>query len=48
MRVALRQTRIDGIATNLALHTSILDDDAFRGGAVTTGYLQKESVSSHV
>ena len=48
MRVALRQTRIDGIATNLAFHSSILDDDAFRSGAVTTAYLQKESVSSHV
>jgi acetyl-CoA carboxylase biotin carboxylase subunit len=48
MRVALRQTRIDGIATNLAFHASILDDDAFRNGAVTTAYLQKESVSSHV
>ncbi len=48
MRVALRQTRIDGIATNLAFHSSILDDDAFRRGAVTTAYLQKESVSSHV
>ncbi len=48
MRVALRQTRIDGIATNLAFHSSILDDDAFRDGAVTTAYLQKESVSSHV
>jgi len=48
MRVALRQTRIDGIATNLAFHSSILDDDAFRNGAVTTAYLQKESVSSHV
>jgi acetyl-CoA carboxylase biotin carboxylase subunit len=48
MRVALEQTRIDGIATNVALHASILENDAFRNGAVTTAYLQKESVSSHV
>jgi len=48
MRVALKQTRLDGIATNIALHASILEDDAFRNGAVTTAYLQKESVSSHV
>jgi len=48
MRVALKQTRIDGIATNLAFHASILEDDAFRSGAVTTAYLHKESVSSHV
>jgi len=48
MRVALKQTRIDGIATNLAFHASILEDDGFRSGAVTTAYLHKESVSSHV
>jgi acetyl-CoA carboxylase biotin carboxylase subunit len=48
MRVALRQCRIDGIATNLALHTAILADDAFRRGAVTTAYLQTERVPSHV
>ncbi|MBD5604346.1 MAG: ATP-grasp domain-containing protein [Candidatus Eremiobacteraeota bacterium] len=47
MRVALRQCRIDGIATNLAMHASILGDETFRRGAVTTAYFRTEHVPSH-
>jgi acetyl-CoA carboxylase biotin carboxylase subunit len=41
MRAALRQCRIDGIATNIALHEAILADDEFARGAVTTDYFAR-------
>lgn len=40
MREALGQCAIEGITTNIPLHNNILADEAFRGGAVTTGFLK--------
>ena len=41
LRAAIAATRIDGIATNLALHAEILADPEFRRGGVDTGYLAR-------
>jgi len=41
MRAAIAVTRIDGVATNLALHSGILSDPEFLAGGVDTGYLAR-------
>ena len=41
MRGALARCDISGVATNLALHRSILDTAEFRDGAVDTGFLER-------
>lgn len=41
MRVALADTRIDGIATNLSLHRRIFEDPAFCAGATDIHHLEK-------
>ncbi len=41
MRAALRETYIDGVATNVALHAAVLADDEFAAGGVDTGYLAR-------
>jgi acetyl-CoA carboxylase biotin carboxylase subunit len=38
---ALRETRVEGIATNLATHAAILADDSFRRGEVSTDFLSE-------
>jgi acetyl-CoA carboxylase biotin carboxylase subunit len=38
---ALGQTRIDGVATNIAFHRSVLKDPEFAAGGVDTGYLTR-------
>jgi acetyl-CoA carboxylase biotin carboxylase subunit len=38
---ALAECRIDGVATNLALHRSVTADAGFRAGGVDTGFLEK-------
>jgi acetyl-CoA carboxylase biotin carboxylase subunit len=38
---ALGQTRIDGVATNIAFHRSVLKDSEFAAGGVDTGYLTR-------
>jgi len=39
---ALREVRISGIRTNRAFLLRVLDSDAFRRGAIDTGYLDRE------
>ncbi len=39
LRRALEQTRVDGIATNIAFHLAVLDDREFQAGGVDTGFL---------
>jgi acetyl-CoA carboxylase biotin carboxylase subunit len=39
-RTALASLDIRGVATNTAMHRSILDDDEFRAGAVTTDWFE--------
>jgi acetyl-CoA carboxylase biotin carboxylase subunit len=41
LRAAIAVTRIEGIATNLALHAEILADPEFMAGGVDTGYLAR-------
>jgi acetyl-CoA carboxylase biotin carboxylase subunit len=41
LRAAIAVTRIEGIATNLALHAEILADPGFMAGGVDTGYLAR-------
>ncbi len=42
---AVRDTRIEGIATNLSTHAAILDDEAFRRGEVSTDFLSERIVA---
>jgi acetyl-CoA carboxylase biotin carboxylase subunit len=39
MRAALARTELAGVATNIALHTMILEDPRFVHGGVDTGFL---------
>jgi acetyl-CoA carboxylase biotin carboxylase subunit len=39
MQTALRECRIDGLATNLSLHATLMADASFAKGAVDTGFL---------
>lgn len=41
MQRAIAQSRVVGVASNLALHATILGDPEFRAGAVDTGYLAR-------
>lgn len=41
MRQALAATRIEGVATNIALHQAILADPEFEAGGVDTSYLPR-------
>jgi len=41
MRRALAETRIHGVATNLAFHSDVLADPEFEKGGVDTGYLPR-------
>jgi len=41
LRLAIAQTRIDGVATNLPFHAEILDDPEFEKGGVDTSYLPR-------
>lgn len=41
MKTALANCRIDGVATNLALHRALMDDQEFARGAVDTGFLPR-------
>ena len=41
MDTALAQCRIEGPASNLALHRRILRDEGFRAGAVDTAWLAR-------
>ncbi len=55
MRRALAETRIEGVATNLAFHSDVLADPEFEKGGVDTGYIPRflerrrsvEEVSAH-
>jgi acetyl-CoA carboxylase, biotin carboxylase subunit len=38
---ALKETRISGVATNIAFHRSVLKDPEFAAGGVDTGYLAR-------
>jgi acetyl-CoA carboxylase biotin carboxylase subunit len=40
MRSALAETRIEGVATNLAMHAALLEDPEFVAGRVDTRYLE--------
>jgi acetyl-CoA carboxylase, biotin carboxylase subunit len=39
MRAALARARVVGVATNIALHTTLLQDASFEAGGVDTGFL---------
>jgi len=41
MRLALAEMRVDGIATNLALHRRIVEDEAFAAGGVDIHHLER-------
>jgi acetyl-CoA carboxylase biotin carboxylase subunit len=41
LRAAIAVTRIDGVASNLALHSAILSDPEFMAGGIDTGYLAR-------
>jgi acetyl-CoA carboxylase, biotin carboxylase subunit len=41
LRTALAETRIDGVATNIAFHLTVLDDPEFQAGGVDTGFLAR-------
>jgi acetyl-CoA carboxylase biotin carboxylase subunit len=41
LRAAVAMTRIDGVATNLALHADVLADAEFSNGGVDTSYLAR-------
>jgi acetyl-CoA carboxylase biotin carboxylase subunit len=42
LRSALADTRITGVATNIAFHRAVLDDPEFQAGGVDTGYLARQ------
>jgi len=42
MRIALSEMVIDGIKTNIPLHTDIMNDAAFQAGGVNIHYLEKK------
>lgn len=41
MRLALADTRIEGISTNLALHRALFEDPAFCAGETDIHHLEK-------
>jgi acetyl-CoA carboxylase biotin carboxylase subunit len=41
MRRALEETVVDGIDTTLSFHLRVMDDPAFRKGAIHTGYIEE-------
>jgi acetyl/propionyl-CoA carboxylase alpha subunit len=41
MRQAIANTRIGGVATNLAFHAAVLTDPEFEAGGVDTGYVSR-------
>jgi acetyl-CoA carboxylase biotin carboxylase subunit len=41
LRLAIAETRIDGVATNLAFHAEILADPEFEKGGVDTSYVPR-------
>ncbi|USU07957.1 acetyl-CoA carboxylase biotin carboxylase subunit [Sphingomonadaceae bacterium OTU29MARTA1] len=41
LRVALAEMTVEGVATNIALHRDILDDQGFRAGGVDIHYLER-------
>ena len=41
LRQALSETRVEGVATNLAFHAEVLTDFEFQAGGVDTGYLPR-------
>jgi len=42
MRGALSEVFVDGIKTNIPLHTDIFNDEAFREGGVSIHYLEQK------
>ena len=47
MRLALSEMRVGGISTNLKLHRAILEDAAFRAGAVDIHHLERWLAERH-
>jgi acetyl-CoA carboxylase, biotin carboxylase subunit len=47
MRQAIANTRIGGVATNLAFHAAVLADAEFQAGGVDTGYVARLLERSH-
>jgi acetyl-CoA carboxylase biotin carboxylase subunit len=47
MRQAIADTRIDGVATNLAFHAALLADAEFQAGGVDTGYVARLLERTH-
>jgi acetyl-CoA/propionyl-CoA carboxylase biotin carboxyl carrier protein len=45
LTAALGAFRIEGIRTNIAILLRVLESDAFRRGAIDTGYLDRESAA---
>jgi acetyl-CoA carboxylase biotin carboxylase subunit len=45
MRRTLEMTVIEGIKTSLPLHLRILDEEDFREGRVTTGFMDRFAVA---
>lgn len=43
MRYALREFRLEGIATNVPFHQFVMEDDDFRAGQIDTHYLERKS-----
>ena len=41
LRQALDETRVEGVATNLAFHRRVLADPEFQAGGVDTGFLAR-------
>jgi acetyl-CoA carboxylase biotin carboxylase subunit len=41
MRRAIEGTHVTGVATNLSVHTTVLEDSEFQAGAVDTGFLER-------
>jgi acetyl/propionyl-CoA carboxylase alpha subunit len=41
LRQAIAATRIEGVATNLAFHSMVLDDPEFARGGVDTGFVAR-------
>jgi acetyl-CoA carboxylase biotin carboxylase subunit len=41
LRAAVAMTRVEGVATNLALHADVLADPEFAAGGVDTAYLPR-------
>jgi acetyl/propionyl-CoA carboxylase alpha subunit len=48
LRAALAETRIEGVATNLAFQQEVLADPAFAEGGVDTGFLARFLESAKV